>query len=772
MSQAQQLLKKIYGYDEFRPGQSNIIHSLLQGQDTLAILPTGGGKSVCYQIPALMLTGTTLVISPLISLMKDQVDTLQRLGVAAAYLNSSLTAEQYRTTLRQAFNGEFRLLYIAPERFDAPMFQQLTEHLHIPLIAIDEAHCVSQWGHDFRPSYRQLALAISKLDNRPIVAAFTATATKEVAVDIVSSLNLHEPATYVTGFARPNLSLSVVTGVDKLSFLVKFLKERAQQSGIIYAATRKECEAVQERIRQLGYTAELYHGGLSDQVRAEAQENFRFDRSKIIVATNAFGMGIDKPNVRYVLHWQVPSDLESYYQEAGRAGRDGEESECVLLFEASDLHIHRYLIEQGLGDEARKSVQSAKLHTMMSYCRTDQCLQQYIVDYFGERAVEPCGKCSSCLDTSEVVDRTNEALMALSCVARMKGRFGVSMVAKVLKGSSDKRLLAARLNQLTTYGLMKQYAEKEISDWLNWLVAEQYLQLSEGQYPVVTLAERSRLVLEGKEQVRQRRRSSVKQLMSNASQDASPIFAALKEWRKQQAALEQIPPFMICSDATLRLIAEAQPVSLEQLMDVKGIGQAKAMKYGDDLLAQVQRFISRDSVAGVNGSNSGSGGITAGMSLKGAGAGEAAASASANTNESAASAVSGTATAASGFPASKDAANSLPASATAVASSTIQDEKLPSYLSSFQAFTAGSSVQQISAERGLTPQTVEKHILRGIEEGLELDWSRIFDPEIEDHVLNVVAEVDASLLRNVKEALPDSITYFQIQAVLLKAALA
>jgi len=746
MNQAQQLLKKIYGYDEFRPGQSNIIHSLMQGRDTLAILPTGGGKSICYQIPAMLLAGTTLVISPLISLMKDQVDALQRLGVAAAYLNSSLSAEQYRTTLRQAFNGEFKLLYIAPERFDAPMFQQLTEHLHIPLIAIDEAHCVSQWGHDFRPSYRHLAIAISKLDNRPVVAAFTATATVEVAEDIISSLNLHEPSTFVTGFARPNLSLSVVTGVDKLSFLVKFLKERAQQSGIIYGATRKECEAVHERILQLGYQAELYHGGLSDNARAEAQERFRFDQSKIIVATNAFGMGIDKPNVRYVLHWQIPSDLESYYQEAGRAGRDGEESECVLLFEASDLHIHRYLIEQGLGDEARKAVQSAKLHTMMSYCRTDQCLQQYIVDYFGEHAVQPCGKCSSCLDTSEVVDRTQDALMAISCVVRMRGRFGVTMVAKVLKGSSDKRLLASGLNKLSTYGLMKQYPEKEITDWLNWLVAEQYLQLSEGQYPVVTLAERARHVIEGKEQVNQRRRSSIKQVMSNTSQDASPIFAALKEWRKEQAAAERIPPFMICSDATLRLIAEAQPSSLEELMEVKGIGQAKALKYGQDMIERVQRFASgKDAVKPAK--------PAVAVSNHDADEEQAVQANRYTDQHKGLVEVSGLDT-------------------ETASSSSLDDDKQPSHLLSYHSFLAGIPIDDISAERGLKRQTVEKHILRAIEDGEHIEWSSIFDDEVEALVLQAVAEVDASLLRNVKEALPEYITYFQIQAVLLKSVLA
>lgn len=712
MNQAQAMLKQVYGFDEFRPGQADIVSSILNGQDTLAILPTGGGKSICYQIPAMILPGTTLVISPLISLMKDQVDSLHRLGVSAAYLNSSLSAEQYRSTLRKAFDGEYQLLYIAPERFDAPMFQQLTEHLTIPLIAIDEAHCVSQWGHDFRPSYRQLALAISSMQERPIVAGFTATATTEVAEDIVQMLALQNPAQYVTGFARPNLSLSVVTGVNKYSFLSDFLKEREQQSGIIYSATRKEAEAVHERLLQQGFSAELYHGGLSDQDRMQAQEKYRFDDSKIIVATNAFGMGIDKPNVRYVLHWQMPGDLESYYQEAGRAGRDGEESECILLFEASDLHIQRFLIEQGMGDESRKAVQASKLHMMMNYCRTDQCLQQYIVDYFGEKSVTACGKCSSCLDTSEKIDRTLDAKMALSCVSRMKGRFGVTMVAKVLKGSQDKRLLASRLNDLTTYGLMRQYAEKDIADWLNWLVAEQYLVLSDGQYPVVNVTERALPVLSGMEEVWQRRRGKVKQLLTNSSQDASPIFASLKDWRRSQAALENIPPFMIFSDATLRLIAEARPTTINQLLDVKGIGQAKATKYGESVIAvysnDQQNLEQHAQLSQLK--------VQSTQSVK---------------------------------EASADA----------------------SHLVSYNYYAAGHEITEITVMRELSQQTIEKHILRAAQEGQPLEWERIFSSADEALIADVLPHVDATLLRNIKDALPEHITYFQIQAALTKRSI-
>lgn len=714
INQAQQVLKKVYGFDKFRRGQEEIVSSILSGKDTLAILPTGGGKSICYQIPAMILPGTTLVISPLISLMKDQVDALSSLGVSAAFLNSSLRADEYRSTLRKAFDGEYQLLYIAPERFDAPMFQQLTEHLTIPLIAIDEAHCVSQWGHDFRPSYRQLAIAISGLQERPIVAAFTATATQEVAQDIIDMLALHEPKEFVTGFARENLSLSVVTGVNKYSFLDGFLKERQQQSGIIYTATRKEAESVHERLIKLGFMAELYHGGLSDQDRIDAQEKFRFDESKIIVATNAFGMGIDKPNVRFVLHWQMPGDVESYYQEAGRAGRDGEESECILLFDASDLHIQRFLIEQGLGDESRKAVQSSKLHTMMNYCRTDQCLQQYIVDYFGEKSVTPCGKCSSCLDTSEKIDRTLDAKMALSCVGRMRGRFGVTMVAKVLKGSQDKRLLAAKLDELSTYGLMRKYAEKEIADWLNWLVAEQYLILSDGQYPVVNLTEHARPVLEGTEEVWQRRRGKVKQIVTNSSQDAYPIFVKLRDWRKEQAQKENIPPYMIFSDATLRLIAESRPQTIDQLLEVKGIGQAKAAKYGEMIISVYYH------------------------NLDDASQGETLQDKGHHDSEQ-------------------------------IMAETGQDDA--SHMISYHLFMDGATIESITERRTLSKQTVEKHILRAAEEGCAIPWERIISKEIESHIEQVTQTVDTSLLRNIKEALPDEITYFQIQAALVKRAL-
>ncbi|WP_337099834.1 DNA helicase RecQ [Paenibacillus sp. YIM B09110] len=713
IEEAKQALKRVYGYDTFRKGQEDIIAGILNGRDTLAILPTGGGKSICYQIPSMLLPGTSLVISPLISLMKDQVDALRRVGVSAAFLNSSLSASEYRDVMRSAMQGEYKLLYVAPERLDAPMFQSLSEQLAIPLIAIDEAHCVSQWGHDFRPSYRQLAGWIARMANRPLVAAFTATATTEVAEDISAMLKLRDPSVFVTGFARPNLSLSVVTGVDKKKFLEKFLAGRKEQSGIIYTATRKEAEDVCASLIRSGIAAGKYHGGLSDAERADTQEKFRFDELRVMVATNAFGMGIDKPNVRYVLHWQMPGDLESYYQEAGRAGRDGEESECILLFEPADMQVQRFLIEQGTGDTDRKSIQLSKLNTMMNYSRTQRCLQQFIVDYFGEIGVEACGKCSSCLDKSEPVNRTEEAKMALSCVGRMKGRFGVMMAAKVLKGSRDKRLLEFGLDRLSTYGLMRNMAEKEIADWLYWLVAEGYLRLSDGQYPTVSLTANALPVLEGREMIMQRMRTTVRQTASADSFAASPLFDALKQWRKERASAEGVPPFMLFFDATLKEIAVAHPLSVDELLNVKGIGSAKADKYGAELLAILQSF---------EGDLEGRTGVR----------------------------------------------NVTISTAPAAKRSPQGDDEQPSHIATLALFQEGLEPDAIAKERGLSKVTVEGHIIRCADEGLEVEWSRIIPEAYEQQIVDVIGEIGIEKLRPIKDALPEEVTYFAIHGVMSK----
>ncbi|UVI31902.1 DNA helicase RecQ [Paenibacillus spongiae] len=740
LEQAQRLLKQVYGYDSFRKGQGEIIEGLIQGKDTLAILPTGGGKSVCYQLPAMLLPGTAIVVSPLISLMKDQVDALSRLGVSAAYLNSSLDAATYREVVRQSAQGAYKLLYVAPERLDGTMFESLSSQMQISLIAIDEAHCVSQWGHDFRPSYRQLAGWIGRLENRPPVAAFTATATPEVSRDIAAMLGLREPNVFITGFARTNLSLSVVTGIDKRKFLRDYVKQRHDQSGIIYTATRKEAEEVCSDLQRQGVSVSKYHGGLSDDERADAQEKFRFDDVRVMVATNAFGMGIDKPNVRYVVHWQMPGDVESYYQEAGRAGRDGEESECVLLFEPQDVQVQRFLIERGTADSERRAIQLNKLYTMMHYSRTDRCFLQFIVSYFGEADVPPCGKCGNCLDQSEKVDMTEDARKALSCVGRLKGRFGISLAAKVLKGSREKRILELGLDRLSTYALFRDWAEKEITDWLYWLVAEGYMRISDGEYPTVSLTTEALPVLEGSVQVMRRRSTSVKRKTTDQAAANSPLFEALREWRRATAAREQVPPFMLFFDATLRDISDRQPLNTEQLLTVKGVGAAKVAKYGSDVIDIVRRFRA-----------------PAGEPPRG------------TDEDSAGDRMVNEAAASSTQAAGSAAASVLGAERDAFLAET---SELASHLQTLALLQAGHTLTQIAEHRDMSRVTIENHLIRCADEGEEVDWDEFIPEASEALIVKAVTRIGAERLKPIKEELPDDIDYFAIKAVIAKHRLA
>ncbi|MBM7565429.1 DNA helicase RecQ [Paenibacillus sacheonensis] len=750
--EALQTLKRVYGYDSFRKGQSDIIDGLLTGKDTLAILPTGGGKSICYQIPAMLLPGTSIIVSPLISLMKDQVDALNRLGVPAAFLNSSLDAAAYREVVRQTSQGAYKLLYVAPERLDSGMFESLSSQMHIPLIAIDEAHCVSQWGHDFRPSYRQLAGWIGRLENRPPVAAFTATATPEVSEDIAAMLGLHDPNIFVTGFARTNLTLSVVTGTDKRKFLRDFVQQRPDQSGIVYTATRKEAEEVCDDLSRLGIAVGKYHGGLNDDDRADAQERFRFDENRVMVATNAFGMGIDKPNVRYVIHWQMPGDVESYYQEAGRAGRDGEESECVLLFEPQDVQVQRFLIDRGTGDPDRKTIQLNKLYTMMHYSRTEKCLLQYIVRYFGEADVPECGKCSNCMDVSAMVDVTEDARKALSCVGRLKGRFGISMAAKVLKGSREKRILEFGFDRLSTYGLMRQWTERDISDLMYFLVAEGYLRISEGEYPTVSLTAEALPVLEGSIQVKRRQSAAAKRRESAGSAlpaANAPLFEALREWRRETAAREKVPPFMLFFDAALREIADRQPVNSEQLLAVKGIGAAKVSKYGHDVIAIVRQF-KQDGAQGSRNAN-------------GDGGSEERNGADGQTDDYPASAPG-----ASG----RSSEAELPGQSGAASPSGGEDlarlDGLSSHMQTLTLFAEGRTLAEIASLRGMSRVTIENHLLRCGEEGEELPWSDFIPPQHEALIVETIARVGAEKLKPIKEALPEDVDYFAIKAAIVK----
>ncbi|HEY0827624.1 MAG TPA: DNA helicase RecQ, partial [Bacilli bacterium] len=577
ISEAQQLLQKYYGYSSFRSGQEEIIKNILQGRDTLGIMPTGGGKSVCYQIPALMQDGTTLVISPLISLMKDQVDSLESHGIAATYINSSLEQKEVSARIRKAGKESYKLLYIAPERLESERFIALLQTLPISMVAIDEAHCISQWGHDFRPCYLSIAKLIQELPNRPVVTAFTATATQEVQLDILRLLNMKGSHMVVTGFNRENLALSILREGNKKDFILRYIKQNKNQAGIVYAATRKEVEDVFETLRKQGIAVGKYHAGLSDEERIASQDAFLFDDLRVMVATNAFGMGIDKSNVRFVLHHNMPKTMEAYYQEAGRAGRDGEPSECILLFSPQDIQLQKFLIEQSASAPERKMNEYKRLQLMVEFCHTPQCLANAILHYFGERDhSEPCGRCGNCKDERELTDITVEAQKIFSCIRRMKERFGVSFIADVLKGAANKRVRQYSFDSLPTYGAMREYKDKEITDLIHVLVAEGYIALTDGQYPVAKLTSKAAAVLHSEASVYQRVWNRRKESFSSLDQ---LLFEQLRVLRKELSTRDRVPPYVIFPDSTLRELSEKIPTEAASMLRIKGVGEVKFAKY-------------------------------------------------------------------------------------------------------------------------------------------------------------------------------------------------
>lgn len=572
------LLSEKFGYTQFRNGQEEIIQKVLQKQNVLGIMPTGGGKSICYQLPALVLEGLTLVISPLISLMKDQVDSLNEVGIPAAFINSTLSNLEMNERVRKAARGEIKLLYVAPERLESADFRELLRYVPIELLAVDEAHCISQWGHDFRPSYLKLAETIANFDQQPTVIALTATATPQVADDISNLLHISKENEIKTGFARENLAFQVVKDQKDL-YLTEYLKLNQGQSGIIYASTRKEVERLYHLLKHQQFSVGKYHGGLNDAERMQNQEDFLFDRIQVMIATNAFGMGINKSNVRFVIHAQIPGNLESYYQEAGRAGLP---SEAVLLYAPQDLQVQKFFIEQSQSESSYQQNEYTKLREMNQYGHTQMCLQRYILNYFGEDQPD-CGKCSNCLDDRELVDITTDTQKVLSCVKRMGEKFGKALVAKVLTGSNDQKIKQWRFEQLPTYGLMKEYSQKEVSGLIDYLTAEHYLVPSEGQYPLLTVSEQGISVLLGKQEV-YRKQAPVKQLVAD---DA--LFEEMRSLRSQLAQEKNLPPYVIFSDKTLMELAEKQPQTSLEFLQIKGVGKSKLDNYGEQFLALLKK---------------------------------------------------------------------------------------------------------------------------------------------------------------------------------------
>lgn len=590
------VLHKYYGYTSFRKGQENIITSIINKEDVLAIMPTGGGKSICYQVPALCLDGITIVISPLISLMKDQVDALKTMGVKASLINSSLSNSEYSEVLEAIENDECKIIYIAPERLDSMEFVSIIREKNISQVAIDEAHCVSQWGHDFRVSYKKIPYFINRLEKRPIVTAFTATASNEVREDIVRILDLHSPAVYITGFDRENLSINIVKSSSKNKYTLDYVENHKNESGIIYASTRKEVESIYEGLLKRNYSVAKYHAGLSNEARKEYQEHFINDDVKIMVATNAFGMGIDKPNIRWVLHYNMPQSIENYYQEIGRAGRDGEDSECVLLFSPGDVHTQKYLVEVGIENPERKRVQYKKLQQMVDLVYSNMCYRKSILNYFGELFLEDCNNCSNCLNEGEVVDKTLDAQKVISCIARMKRSFGATMIIDVLRGSKNKKVLDLGFDTLTTYGIMKNYSNEDLKTFINTLVSHGFLDVVEnigprGTFPTIRLNEQSLKV------IRQEIKVEFKEdRVTKSRYVENELYEILVTLRSEIAKEEGVAPYMVFGDATLKNMASSYATNKEEMLAISGVGEIKYEKYGKRFEDIIEKYIKEKNI--------------------------------------------------------------------------------------------------------------------------------------------------------------------------------
>ncbi|MEK5301877.1 DNA helicase RecQ [Bacillus sp. FSL R10-2201] len=699
-TKAQELLASYFGYSSFRRGQDETIKNVLDGKDTVCIMPTGGGKSICYQIPALVFEGTTLVISPLISLMKDQVDTLIQNGISATYINSSISITEANQRIQLAKQGHYKLLYVAPERLDSMEFVDQLIDMKIPMIAIDEAHCISQWGHDFRPSYLHIHRVLDYLPEKPLVLALTATATPQVREDICNTLGINQENTIMTTFERENLSFSVIKGQDRNAYLADYIRQNQKESGIIYAATRKVVDQLYEDLGKAGVSVSKYHAGMSDHDRNEQQELFLRDEISVMVATSAFGMGIDKSNIRYVIHYQLPKNMESYYQEAGRAGRDGLDSECILLYSSQDVQVQRFLIDQSTG-ESRFSNELEKLQDMTDYCHTEQCLQSFILQYFGEEPKEDCGRCGNCTDDRESIDVTRESQMVLSCMIRTNQRFGKQMIAQVLTGSKNKKVIEFNFHTLPTYGLLSNRSVKEVSEFIEFLISDELIAVEHGTYPTLKVTEKGKEVLLGKENVLRKERVETRQIVQD-----HPLFEVLREVRKEIAQGEGVPPFVIFSDQTLKDMCAKMPQSDSELLTVKGIGEHKLVKYGSHFLQAVQHFI-------------------------------------------------------------EDNPNYAETIKTEVVSESKKSGKASanSHLETYEMYKQGIDLDEIAKERSLSRQTIENHLIRCFEDGMEVDWNSFVPAEYESLIETAVQNAEGGL-KSIKDQLPNEVSYFMIRAYL------
>ena len=599
--QALRMLETYFGYTSFRPAQEAPIASLLRNEDVIGIMPTGAGKSICFQIPALCKAGLTIVFSPLISLMKDQVDGLLVQNIPAALINSTLTQSEFNKTMYEVRSGKIKLLYIAPERLSSNFFCNVLRALPIAQVIVDEAHCISEWGHDFRPSYRLIGEWLNSLPKRPIVGAFTATATKYVENDIKKLLGLDKANVYVTGFDRPNLSFSVIRTPKRMDYVVHYVRQHANENGIIYCATRKDVDRVYENLTRAGIKVGHYHGGLNDEVRREMQNAYADDKLQVMVATNAFGMGIDKSNVRYVLHYQMPRNMESYYQEAGRAGRDGAPAECILLYSGQDVQVHKYLIEQSIETPERQNVELRKLQSMIDYCFCSNCLRKYMLNYFGESTVwTTCDNCSSCKGSADKVNVTKEAKAIFRAIMGTDERYGASMITSIVRGERTDRIMRAGHDALPVFGLLSNVDEKSIKGLIQQFVASGYLRSSTGKYPVLSLTAGAEEVLAGHKEVEEIRqhvsvpsrnsKSAASVVRGKSSSTSGGLFEHLRQHRKRLAEKAGLRPYLIFPDTVLIDLANLRPTTLGEFGNVKGVGEAKLKKYGLTFLQAIAEY--------------------------------------------------------------------------------------------------------------------------------------------------------------------------------------
>ena len=622
-----EVLKTYFGYDSFRKGQENVIDGLLAGKDVVAIMPTGAGKSLCYQVPALLFSGITLVISPLISLMQDQVKSLNEAGVHAAYINSSLTETQISKALALAARGTYQIIYVAPERLESAAFMHFVSQVKISMVTVDEAHCISQWGQDFRPGYLKIVEFIESLPERPVVSAFTATATEEVKEDIACILKLKSPEIIVTGFDRENLYYSVehIAGKRKDVFVMDYLKKHPRESGIIYCATRKNVDALYEILCKQGIAAARYHAGMDNGERKKSQENFIYDRAPVIVATNAFGMGIDKSNVRFVIHYNMPQSMENYYQEAGRAGRDGENANCILLFSAQDIMIGKFLLErkefEGIEEEDVEFLRKRDLHRlyiMEEYCKTTSCLRHYILKYFGERVTGACNNCGNCHHRYEEIDMTQDARQVINALAETKGRYGLAIVAGTLSGANRARLKEIGADRYKSYGALSHRSEADIRLLIEQMIREGYVIQTQGDYSVLRIGDINGLKQEdayvGIRKAEKKEAVSAPRMKKAKSTDVLTgagyrLFERMKQLRLMIAREEGMPPYIVFSDKTLIDMCAKHPETEEEMLQVSGVGENKLRKYGKRFLDEIAVFVKENpgavvSMAGENAEES------------------------------------------------------------------------------------------------------------------------------------------------------------------------